>query len=210
MSPEKISAIRKYSKIRQYAMLRKYLVLLCAVFLIAGFAESSNNKDYPLIASYPDAQLDVTQFSDESTLQLPLSKINSRTTPNQFKSIEVKGSVLKYTYNIKSTSTLDVYENYINTLQNSGFKILFSCKLKTCGDQADVEALRKLIAVDSSLNSSSEKPYYLVAEKLTDKGKVYGAWFIGSANENVTVQQIILEEKSPVDNLIKNESSLSK
>ncbi len=50
----------------------------------------------------------------------------------------------------------------------------------------------------------------LVAEKFTEKGKIYGAWLINGVHENAVVQQVIVEEQLPDNDLIKIDPAILK
>lgn len=184
-------------------MLRKYLLLLTSLFLLAGLAESSNYKDYPLIGGYPTSQLTFTQTTDYDAFNFPASVVNTSASPYTHKDIEVKGKVFQYLYNINKVSTLQVYENYTKALATLGFEVTFSCHLEECGNDNAKMALGELVAIGNNLYSMYEKPYYLLAQKNTDKGRIYAAWFIGGLNGDVAVQQTIVEEKPLENNLIK-------
>src|SRR5690606_40341392 len=86
-------------------------------------------------------------------------------------------------------------------------KVIFSCAGEDCGGERRAKALGNHLSPEQAIYNYYYKPYYLLAEKATPKGKVIGAWYIGAYEADTAVQQVILESEPLENNLIKVDAS---
>jgi len=191
-------------------MFKKYLlflVVLTSIVSSTSFA-SSDREDHPLIARYPGAEIRKTIVQAYETFQIPTSIVTVNSKPYKYSSLNVTGDLTRHFYTIKDVSTLKVYENYLAAIKKLGFNITFSCQLDACGDENQAAELGAILSVEDNVYNEYRKPYYLVAEKQGANGiKMYGAWFIGGFENQVSVQQVIVEAKPLEANLIKVDPS---
>lgn len=193
-------------------MLLKYfsaIVLVVSAFSAMSFA-SSSKEDHPLIAGYPNAEIRKTLTVAYETYQIPTSIVNVTSKPYKYSTLNLTGDLTRHFYTIKNVSTLKVYENYMAAIKKLGFNLTFSCQLDACGDETQAAELGTIVSVQGSVYNEYRKPYYVVAEKQGVNGiKIYGAWYIGGFEDQVSVQQVIFEVKPLESNLIKVDPSYS-
>lgn len=155
-------------------------------------------KDHKLFARYPNAKLRNSTHVDTETITIPAAPNAADKTP-----LNLTGDLSRHVYEIKDVSTLKVFENYKQALVKAGFTVLQKCELTECGD-ADVAAkFGGKISLDNSVYNSYRKPYYVLAKKAADTGDIYVSLFVGGFEDEVSVQQIILQQKGVVTGLIK-------
>lgn len=159
----------------------------------------ANELAHPMFSAYPGADPEYYRHIDYDLFQLPNSTVAADKT---FSSITAQGAVTRHLYEIKQVSSLQVYQNYLQALKNSGFSIVFSCELAACGYE-EGQAIGALLSIRESVYNYYRKPYYVLAKKDAAAGPVYAAWYIGSYEENVWAQQVIVEGKKLATDLIK-------
>lgn len=169
----------------------------------SSIAWASEKADHPMIAAYPKADLSRTLRQEYEPFSFPSSVVNTNTKPASYTRIDTKGDLWQNTYEIKDVSTLKVYENYLQAAKKLGFNIVFSCQLESCGSEQQASELGELISARHSVYNFFRKPYYLLGEKQTPKGKTYAAWFIGAYESDVSVQQTISDAATLDADLIK-------
>lgn len=182
----------------------------CTVFVIgmalAGFSSllhAGYEKDHPLFSGYPGADLERAVMYDYERFSFPASTVDVSKEPKVFKPVEVIGDLYMHNYEIENVSSLKVYENYLDAAKKAGFKPIFSCALDACGNEDQAKALGILIAVRGDVYNDYHKPYYWVGEKESPKGKIIAAWFVGSYEDKVGVQQVIVESEPLETGLVK-------
>jgi outer membrane protein OmpA-like peptidoglycan-associated protein len=184
-------------------MRNRFTLTPALLLLVSGLAAASDGSDAPLISRYPGAEVRKTYTIDYEPFQIPSSTVTGSSKPYKYTAIETKGKLARHFYLVKDVSSLKVYENYVAAIKKLGFTTTFSCQLDACGTDEQTQALGTLISVEDNVYNYYRKPYYLVAEKTAPKGKIYGAWFIGSYENEVAVQQAIVESEPLEDGLIK-------
>lgn len=176
------------------------------VMTLAGFSSllrADYDQDPPLFSVYPNAKPKGAQMYDYEKFSLPTSTVDTTKKPVVFSSLDVIGDVYWNNYEIDNVSSLKVYENYLAAAKKLGFKQLFSCALETCGDETQAAELGSLIAERGSVYNEYRKPYYWLGEKDAPKGKILVAWFVGSYEDRVSVQQVIVETEPLETGLVK-------
>ncbi|MEN0039420.1 MAG: OmpA family protein [Cellvibrio sp.] len=171
--------------------------------LVGQFAYADYKLDPPLFSSYPNATPRGAQMYDYEKFSLPTSIVDTTKKPAAFTKLDVIGDVYWNNYEIENVSSLKVYENYLAAAKKLGFKEVFSCALEACGDEKQSAALGTLIAERGSVYNEYRKPYYWLGEKAGAKGKILVAWFVGSHEDLVSVQQVIVEAEPLEAGLIK-------
>lgn len=191
-------------------MLRRTLsfaVVFLALVGVSAFvgqpAFADWEKDHPLFSAYPNAELEDAQMYDYELFSLPTSVADKNKKPKGFTSLDVIGDVYWHNYEMENVSSLKVYENYLAAAKQLGFKEIFSCALEACGDESQANELGSAIAVRGSVYNEYRKPYYWVGEKESPKGKILVAWFVGSHEDHVSLQQVIVESEPLETGLIK-------
>jgi outer membrane protein OmpA-like peptidoglycan-associated protein len=155
-------------------------------------------RDHKLFARYPGANLGRAIHTDSETFALPVAPTAADKTP-----LSLNGDLWRHSYTIKDVSTLKIYENYKQALSKAGFTVLSKCELDECGNEKYVTDLGEKISPNHSVYNYYRKPYYIVAKKVSDGSDIYAAFFIGAYESEVGVQQVILQTKGMVNNLIK-------
>lgn len=177
-------------------MKKIFTLILSSCLCFSAYA----NDSHPLISAYPDANLRKKLIYDYESFHFPNTLVEE---DKRYGTIEAKGDLYQYFYIIQNASTLKVYENYVAALKAQDFNIIFSCLREACGDERSFKVLGDHLSPEKDVYNYYYKPYYLLAEKETPKGKVIGAWYIGAYETNVGVQQVILETEPLEANLIK-------
>lgn len=172
--------------------------ILLAGCLIALPAMAKNTAT-SLFNAYPDASLKRSSLIQYENFTFP-------TTGDQ-PSLAVVGDLSRHSWEIKSVSSLKVYENYRKAAETAGFKVVFSCEQDNCQEPDTVGGK---LAIAESVYNHYRSPYYLLTQKEEAQGKVYAAWFIGSYNDSVAVQQVVVSEVALQNDLINMNSDYFK
>lgn len=155
-------------------------------------------RDHKLFARYPGAKLSRMQHADSEAYAIPAAPTATDKAP-----LNATGDLWRYSYTIGDVSTLKVYENYKQALSKAGFTVLSKCELDECGSDRSASELGEKISPNNAVYNYYRKAYYVVAKKAADTGDIYAAFFIGAYESEVGVQQLILQTKAMVTNLIK-------
>lgn len=155
-------------------------------------------RDHKLFARYPGAKLSRTQHADSETYVIPAAPTATDKSP-----MNLTGDLWRHTYTIADVSTLKVYENYKQALSKAGFTVLSKCELDECGGDKHATELGEKISPNNAVYNYYHKAYYVVAKRAAEAGDIYAAFFIGAYESEVGVQQLILQTKAMVNNLIK-------
>lgn len=178
-----------------------------ALWAVSGAALAAFDRDHPLFSAYPGADLSRALMFDYESFSFPVSLVEDSQNANGLKTRDTIGDLYKHYYTIENTSSLKVYENYLAAATKAEFKPLLSCQLDACGNEEQINGLGQLISVDGNVYNYWRKPYYWVGEKVTPKGKILVAWFIGSYEDTVAVHQVIVEEEPLETGLVKVNAS---
>lgn len=183
--------------------LRALPLLAFAAALISPSLYASYDKDHPLFAAYPGANLEQATMYDYEKYAFPVSIADDSKDPATFTHLAMTGDLYLHNYEVENVSSLKVYENYIAAAKQLNFKPLFSCGLEACGSEDQAEELGSSIAVKGDVYNHYRNPYYWIGEKESPKGKIVVAWFFGAYEDSVSVQQVILEAEPLETGLIK-------
>lgn len=189
-------------------MLRRFTPFIASTLTLFSLAPISltiqaADGDHPLITSYPDAKIRKEMVQAYEPFKIPVSTIDVSSKPFKYTSVDTVGNLARHFYTIDNTSSLKVYENYLEAAKKLGFTVTFSCKLVACGNDDQATELGSLTSNESSVYNYYRNPYYIVAEKQGSVGKNYLAWFIGAYESTVAVQQVVVEAQALENNLIK-------
>lgn len=182
---------------RNLSLLSLSLVLICQPLY------ASYDQDHPLFSAYPEARLGQAKMYDYEKFSLPVSVLDISKKPYSFTLLDTVGDLYWHNYDVENVSSLKVYENYIAAAKQLNFKPLFSCALEACGSEDQAEELGSSIAVRGDVYNHYRNPYYWIGEKESPKGKIVVAWFFGSYNDSVSVQQVIIESEPLETGLVK-------
>lgn len=145
-----------------------------------------------LFSAYPDASLKRSSLIQYENFTFPATGGQS--------ALPVVGDLSRHAFEIKSVSSLKVYENYRKAAETAGFKVVFSCELDNCQEP---DKLGGKLAIPENVYNYYRNPYYLLTQKDEAQGKVHAAWFIGAYDDNVAVQQVVVSEVALQNDLIK-------
>lgn len=182
---------------------RTFMAISAGLGLLSATAYADYEDDHPLFAAYPKAELEQAQMYDYEKFSLPTAIPDLSQKEPAFTRLEAIGDVYWHNYEIENVSSLKVYENYLAAAKQLGFKEIFSCALEACGDEKQASELGTLIAVRGSVYNEYRKPYYWVGEKESPRGKIRVAWFVGSHEDQVSLQQVIIESEPLETGLVK-------
>lgn len=189
-------------------MFKRTLSLAVVAFsLVNQLAYADWDENHPLFSVYPNADLESAQMYDYEKFSLPSSIVDVTKKDPVFTKLDVVGDVYWHNYEMENVSSLKVYENYLAAAKQLGFKELFSCALDACGSEKQASELGSLIAVRGNVYNEYRKPYYWLGEKDSPKGKILVAWFVGSHEDNVSLQQVIVETEPLETGLVKVDQS---
>lgn len=160
-------------------------------------SEEEKAKDHPMLPRYPNAELEYVKKIDTETVELPFAK----NAPGQ-SLLKLTGDLYRHQYEVKNISTLKIYENYKSALTKAGFTYLSQCELSRCGNEEDARDLGAKISIHNNVYNDYRNPYYMLAKKVVSGRNLYVAIYIGGYDTEVTLHQIILEEKSVQTGLI--------
>lgn len=163
----------------------------------AELSADEKAKDHIVLPRYPGARLSNHKKIDTEKFTFPVAINATNKNP-----ISVTGDLFMHQYEIKNTSSLKVYENYRDALTKAGFSFVSHCALAECGSEGQARELGGKIAVHENVFNANQNPYFLLAKKNVNNVNLYVALFVGADNENITLQQVILEEKSVATGLI--------
>jgi outer membrane protein OmpA-like peptidoglycan-associated protein len=183
--------------------LRALPMLAFSAALISPSLYADYDKDHPLFAAYPNADLEQAKMYDYEKYSFPVSIADISKEPRSFTRLDAVGDLYLHNYEIENVSSLKVYENYIAAANQLNFKPLFSCELEACGSEDEAKALGSSIAVRGDVYNNYRQPYYWIGEKESPKGKIVVAWFFGAYEDQVSVQQVILESEPLETGLVK-------
>jgi len=183
--------------------LRALPILAFSAALVSPSLYADYEKDHPLFAAYPNADLEQAKMYDYEKYAFPVSIADINKAPAAFTPLAITGDLYLHNYEIENASSLKVYENYIAAAKQLNFKPLFSCALETCGSEDQAQALGSSIAVKGDVYNNYRKPYYWIGEKESPKGKIVVAFFVGAYEDQVSVQQVIVESEPLETGLVK-------
>jgi OOP family OmpA-OmpF porin len=190
----------------------KFKIIL--ILILLGFSNISTSfaagdlqasKDHPLISRYPNTHIvnyTVTDYNDYPLATAPAKEYRD---PLTVKEVHGKITTIVYTADSTQDSVVQVYENYRDALQKAGFKMVFQCGTKSCGDHF----VPKLIGENPRRDQyhylypnevGSNSDYRLLTASLTHKNQpVYITLVVSKPNYSdkpVVIALDIVEEKN--------------
>ncbi|WP_029987870.1 MULTISPECIES: OmpA family protein [unclassified Serratia (in: enterobacteria)] len=154
------------------ALLCTPMLLSTALSVHAEDVEGS--KDHPLLTRFAGAEIRDYQQLDYDEALMPDRPIPEESTA---KALELEGKITRIAYTIDGKkSALEVYRNYQNALQASGFKTVFECKNnEQCGErfQSFVSDSGKICRTSRGDFSFGGKYNVVLAKKEAPTGDVY-------------------------------------
>ncbi len=108
--------------------------LLPAILFVATAAGADEpGEDHALLPRYPDADLRAYRAPSTDEVVLPVGPVGNAGSPTNTRNLT--GRVTHIDYAVKpAVATLQIAQYYRRTVQNAGFRTLFSCTgLKACG-----------------------------------------------------------------------------
>lgn len=161
--------------------------------------DSAAGSDHPLISRYQGAKLTHRTETEYTEVRLPTGIADAnKQVPHLL--LAGKSTLLHYETS-KDQSTLQVFRNYQQALQNAGFSILFSCEHQSCGNEQ-----RKLMWQDnpdqhrykgylSNSTYASDDYRMLTAHKTVNTQDIYLSVYVLKHNEfsNVDIAHDIVE-----------------
>ena len=158
------------------------------------------HEDHPMMARYPGARLSKSRSVEYEQTSLPLSVVGpDGATPE---TLDLIGDISQYTYQAESVSTLKVYQNYLQAMENLEFSLDYSCELDECGGEDASRKLGQRMAVTGGIENYFRNPYYFVASRNAPQGRVVVAMYFGGFEGDVWIQQAVIEEKGAETDLV--------
>lgn len=140
---------------------------------VAGDIKGS--KDHPLISRYEGSDIFTYKAYAFNEYPLFINKISAHNgiegQPDSVMWIEGRLTKLLY-INPPDRSSLEIFRNYEKALIDGGFKVLFSCKNKTCGGHQFRRAMNGYIWL------TSDDQRYMAAKLSRKEGDVYVSLYV--------------------------------
>ncbi len=170
------------------------LCLLVVSLLITTISAS------PVFTSFPNAKKEKNHrlAGEETKLVTSFSPQNKKGQRATF--VEVIGDVSHYQYNIKNTSSLAVYENYLQAFKEAGLEISYSCSNQDCGTKKAQEELSDLAAYFRSGNHY-RKARYIYAQSNAEHPLAVSL-FVGQYKSTAKVMLSVVKKQPVTTGLI--------
>ena len=178
-------------------MIRKVLISIVGLLLISLSIPvlSAEPADNPLFSTYPGSKLKRTvTVSDEENLLLE-GYLATEKGDNRFPMRKVVGDVTHLQYEIKEASSLSVFENYKESVVQSGFAIPFECSNDTCGKEHHEQKSFSRAASFFSPSNYFNKPKYLLARTSGDPS-IWVSLYVGHNSAKGATQVLISTVRS--------------
>lgn len=156
-------------------------------------------KPYPGQKYYSDP---IVRDFDE--IWVPAAKVKQSAPSPEWKKLE--GKVVEYTYDMpEGRSTLEVFKNYEQALTAAGFKKVFACALKECGENTGM--------VDGWQGAQKQwvtnEARYLLAKLDRPSGNIWTAVYVNPIGLPLT-KVIVVEEKPMEGGLVEIDAAAMK
>lgn len=187
-------------------MLVRFVAIAC--LLSSSLALADEPKIPSFITPYPGQKLygSVQKVTDFDEHYLIVAKTKGNPPPGaEFRKVEGKVTELTYEHP-EGRSALEVFKNFEQGLKQAGFKTVFSCAAKDCGDTVAPMptwdgAITQWVAVDPNR--------YLVAKLDRPEGNVWVAVYINLIGNSLNAVHIV-EEKAMDTGMIKVDAAALK
>ncbi|SEH80933.1 OmpA family protein [Rheinheimera pacifica] len=161
--------------------------------------DQAKGGDHPLISRYSGAKLTHSKVTEHTEVRLATGIADEHRQVPQLV-LAGKSTLLHYEAS-KDQSTLQIFRNYQQALENAGFKLIFSCEHQACGDnqlallwQGSPERNRFKGYLTNS-NSARDDYRMLTAYKTVHEQDIYLSVAVKKHNEysNVDIAHDIIE-----------------
>lgn len=171
-------------------MFFRTLALLC-LCLVTPWV-SAESPDHPLLGRYPGAEVKSWLYTEYEQIDVPSGPVDGN---GDLPGVTLVGDLTRITYQVKSVSTLKVFRNYRNALDDAGATLVSVCELQDCGKE-DLNAIDLATGVGGSsvVGNYYRKPYFIRAQLESERGSVHVVLFVGGFDGDVRVQQVVVEE----------------
>lgn len=194
--------MRTASKLKMILM-----ILLLAGPALAAHGDKPGSSDYPLIGRLANSTIgyyDVKNF-DAHTLHVgPAVKKGSKEN-----TVTVEGKTYRIGYKApKETAILEIFRNFENGMQSSGFEILFSGDSKECGEVNFAHTVETLPIPHMSLDPWNFR--YLSARLTRAEGDVYASFLVSVSGNGDRVFQLTVVEVEAMKNKMIGSEEMAK
>lgn len=181
--------------------------LLAAWCLVwSGGALAADKAGHQLIQPYPGSTIQVSWTHKFDRVLLPVGEIGwdaKRQTDKAAKTIKVDGKLTYLDYSTpESRSGIEVFDNYRQGLESAGFKTLFSCYAKDCGEGYPLNHDQ---FGDDPSQVGHDQTGYVTAKLTRFSGDVYATLIVDQLN---AVTDVVIAEVKPMQKwLVKVDAS---
>ncbi len=167
-----------------HAIAIRLSVAACLV-LLASAAAWGAEGDHPLITRYPESQLTDRKAKDFESYQLIVG-LDLKKMAFEAKPLEGKVTRIVYT-NPAKRSTLEIFRNYRQAVEQAGGAIVYSCEENACGPAYARSAWGKF---NNLFAASDGDPRYLAARVAKGEMQAYIAVMVGKQRTQVDVVEV--------------------
>ena len=159
-----------------------YLLWLGVLYsnILISVADSPETN---LFSTYPGAKLMQSLIVRDEENFLLEGYFPNNPPKDRFPMRGILGDVTHQRYEIKSISSLSVFENYKESLVQSNFTVLFECSNESCGAGHSEQRAFSRAAPFFSVSNNHKKPKYIFAEKKGDPS-IFVSIYIGQNSRN--------------------------
>lgn len=166
--------------------IRKRLAVMSLLFgsitVAAALASDIKGaKDHPVVSRYEGSEIIFYKQDTFNEYNLFTDKVKSaggaERNPSSVTVLEGRVTYLTYR-NPAERTTMEVFRNYQNALDDTGFEILFTCKNEECGGYRFNQAITN----NTNLIGAQGDQRYLAAKLSRDDGDLYVSLYTAKAN----------------------------
>ncbi len=161
------------------------LSIACLTALLTCGPTAGAEGDHPLITRYPESQLTDRTAKDFESYQLVVG-LDAKKMAFEAKPIEGKVTRIVYT-NPAKRSTLEIFRNYQQAVEQAGGTIVYSCEENACGPAYARSAWGKF---NNLFAASDGDPRYLAARVAKGEVQAYIAVMVGKQRTQVDVVEV--------------------
>ena len=152
-----------------------YFAFISLVFTASMQSIAADKKDNPLISRYPETKIHSAWVDEFIEYNIPVAPykepkvLNGKLTKSgQVSHILYKGD--------GSISGLRAHQNYLDSFEKEGFKLLFSCVNKECGDGKFIDDLhggphKMLFVNENAKDTDSDRHFSVISATKTAEDK---------------------------------------
>jgi OOP family OmpA-OmpF porin len=167
--------------------------LLFAWLLALAAPSAAAEQDHPLVSRYPDSTLTTHTAKEFDTYQLVVGLDAAKMA---FSGQPLEGKLTRIVYtNPPARSTLEIFRNYREALEQAGAEIVFSCELDTCGKAYARSAWGRF---NNLFVAADGDPRYLAARLAQGDAQAYVAVMVGKQRTQVDVVEMKAMERGLV------------